>query len=294
MRNKKHNPKIPIITGVILFFIISVVVINAKDMQTISRVKVSNQEIVINQGDTGFSNTEIGMNNAGNLSHQGINGSNTNVDIGNSGQFTNTGGSVGNSGSFQNQEANFGNQGEFGNAGGNIGNRGEFSNTGANFGSAGGGFGNAAGGNFGNEGDYGNYNVGFGNKDYNSKSDRYKYQNIDWSTWRSNFVNRILDDSMYIESLDYYGLGTWFYYSFIVTDEGAIKDVTVLSFYLKDEDKKQIRDLIRSYAHQPITKFPMDSKRKKAKVKAIMLLGDTESKSNASNFRDIEKIKIKY
>ena len=124
--------------------------------------------------------------------------------------------------------------------------------------------------------------------------DKYKYQDIDWSTWKSNFVNRILDDSMYITSLDLYGVGTWFYYSFNVTDKGEIKDVFVFSLYLNDDDKRQIRDLIRSYAHKPITIFPKDSQRKKAKVKAIMLLGDTESKSNASNFNDIEKIKIKY
>ena len=279
MRNKKHNTKIPIIAGVVLFIAISVVVLTAKDMQTISRVKVSNQQIVINQGDTGFSNTDVGLNNSGNLSNQNVGGSNTNVNIGNNGQFSNTDGSFNNNGNFQNQNANIGNQGEFGNSG-------SFNNTG-------GGFGNA-GGNYGNEGEYGNYNVGFNNQDYHSEAERYKYQNIDWSTWRSNFVNRILDDSMYIESLDYYGMGTWFYYSFIVTDSGEIKDVNVFSFYLKDEDKKQIRNMIRSYAHQPITKFPADSKRKKAKVKAIMLLGDTESKSNASNFRDIEKVKIKY
>ena len=293
MRNKKHNPKIPIILGVALFIGISVVVINAKDMQTISRVKVSNQQIVINQGDTGFSNANVGLNNAGNLNNQNVNGSNANVDIGNNGQFNNTGGSFSNNGNFQNQGANFGNQGKFGSTGGNIGNNGEFHNAGGGFGNAGGSFGNS-GSNYGNEGEYGNYNVGFENQDYRSEAERYRYQNIDWSTWRSNFVNRILDDSMYIESLDYYGVGTWFYYSFIVTDDGSIKDVTVISLYLKDEDKKQIRNLIRSYAHQPITKFPMDSKRKKAKVKAIMLLGDTESKSNASNFRDIEKVKIKY
>ena len=280
MRSKKHNTKIPIIAGVVLFIAISVVVRTAKDMHTISRVKVSNQQIVINQGDTGFSNKDVGLNNSGNLSNQNVGGSNTNVNIGNNGQFSNTDGSFNNNGNIQNQNANIGNQGEFGNTGGG------FHNTG-------GGFGNA-GGNYGNEGEYGNYNVGFNNQDYRSEAERYKYQNIDWSTWRSNFVNRILDDSMYIESLDYYGMGTWFYYSFIVTDSGEIKDVNVFSFYLKDEDKKQIRNMIRSYAHQPITKFPADSKRKKAKVKAIMLLGDTESKSNASNFRDIEKVKIKY
>lgn len=307
MRSKKHNPKIPIITGIILFFVISIAVINAQDMKTISRVKVSNQSIVISQGDTGISNQQVGFKNSGNLSNQDINGNNADLNIENNGSLNNAGGSFSNSGNFSNQDANFGNQGNFGNTGGSFGNSGNFNNQDANFGNQG-NFGNT-GGNFNNQGggfnnqgweggdsgnNYGNYNVGFGNQDYSKDANRYKYQNIDWSTWKSNFVNRILDDSMYISSLDYYGLGTWFYYSFYVTDTGEIKDVNIFSLYLKNEDKKQIRQLIRSYAHQPITIFPKDSKRKKAKIKAIMLLGDTETKSNASNFRDIEKIKIQY
>lgn len=293
MRSKKHNPKVPIILGVALFIGISVVVINAKDMQTISRVKVSNQQIVINQGDTGISNTDVGFNNSGNLSNQ-------NTNIGNQGNFSNTGGGVNNTGNFNNQNTGFGNQGGLNNTGGSFNNNGNLSNQNTDFGNQGGL--NNTGGSFNNQGgslndengDIGSYNVGFGNKDYRSDMDKYKYQDIDWSTWKSNFVNRILDDSMYIKSLDLYGLGTWFYYSFNVTDKGEIKDVFVFSIYLNDEDKKQIRNLIRSYAHQPITIFPKDSRRKKAKVKAIMLLGDTESKSDASNFNDIEKIKIKY
>jgi hypothetical protein len=293
MRSKKHNPKVPIILGVALFIGISVVVINAKDMQTISRVKVSNQQIVINQGNTGISNTDVGFNNSGNLSNQ-------NTNIGNQGNFSNTGGGVNNTGNFNNQNTGFGNQGGLSNTGGGVNNTGNFNNQNTGFGNQGGL--NNTGGNFNNQsgsfnnenGDIDSYNVGFGNKDYRSDMEKYKYQDIDWSTWKSNFVNRILDDSMYIKSLDLYGMGTWFYYSFNVTDKGEIKDVFVFSIYLNDEDKKQIRDLIRSYAHQPITIFPKDSQRKKAKVKAIMLLGDTESKSNASNFNDIEKIKIKY
>ena len=280
MRSKKHNPKVPIILGVALFIGISVVVINAKDMQTISRVKVSNQQIVINQGDTGISHTEVGFNNSGNLNNQ-------NTNIGNQGNFSNTGGGVNNTGNFNNQNTGFGNQGELSNTGGSFNNNGNLSNQNTGFGNQGGSLNNE-------NGDIGSYNIGFGNKDYRSDMNKYKYQDIDWSTWKSNFVNRILDDSMYIKSLDLYGLGTWFYYSFNVTDKGEIKDVFVFSIYLNDEDKKQIRNLIRSYAHQPITIFPKDSRRKKAKVKAIMLLGDTESKSDASNFNDIEKIKIKY
>lgn len=320
MRNKKHNPKIPILIGVALFLGISIAVINAKDMQTISRVKFSNQKIVINQGDTGFSNTDVGLNNSGNFKNQNIDGSNTDLNIGNNGNFSNTGSLINNNGRFGNQNTDYGNNGQFNNAGGSInnsgnfgnqntgyGNHGGFNNTGGsvnnngNFGSQNNGFGNH-GNNIGNKNNSfqnnnennGNYNVGFGNKDYRSDMDKFKYQDIDWSTWKSNFVNRILDDSMYITSLDFYGLGTWFYYSFNVTDKGEIKDVFVFSLYLNENDKRQVRELIRSYAHKPITIFPKDSQRKKAKVKAIMLLGDTETKSNASNFNDIEKIKIKY
>ena len=309
MRHKKYNPKVLIITGIILFIVISVVVINAQDMKTISRVQVSNKDIVISHGDTDLSNADVGFGNVGSL-----NTHDTNFD--NRGEFGSVGGNFNNSGNFNNQNTNFENQGNFGNTGGSfghtqnhVGNVGGFGNAGADFGNGGADFNNTganfdnAGTGFGNEnvgydntnGDFANYNVGFSNKDYRTQSNRYKYQNIDWGTWKSNFVNRILDDSMYIRSLDLYGMGTWFYYSFIVTDEGEIKSVNVFSFYLKEEDKKQVREMIRGYAYQPITVFPKDSKRKKAKVKAIMLLGgNTESKSNASNFRDVEKIKIQY
>ena len=294
MRNKQFNTKKSIIIGVVLFIVISFVVINAKDMKTISRVKVSNQKIVINQESRDINNTEIGFNNRGSLNNQNINGGNT-------GNLSVADGHLNNTGSFKNQDAGFGNRGEFNNTGGSFSNQdggihnaGNFNNSDVGFGNNGSEFGNNGfnGKNVGGNG--GNYNVGFGNQDYRSDANKYKYQAIDWGTWKSNFVNRILDDSMYITSLDSYGLGTWFYYSFKVTDAGEIKDVTVFSFYLKDYDQKQIRKLIRSYAHQPITIFPKDSKRKIAKVKAVMLLGDTETKSNASNFRDIEKIKIQY
>ena len=124
--------------------------------------------------------------------------------------------------------------------------------------------------------------------------ERYAYRNINWGTWKSRFVNRILDDSLFIKSLDAYGIGTWFYYSFVVTNTGEIHDVTVLSLYLTESDKLQIRALIRSYEKTPITIFPANSKRKKAKIKAIMLLGDSEQKANSSNFLDTERVKIKY
>ncbi len=135
---------------------------------------------------------------------------------------------------------------------------------------------------------------------YNSNSDsedthrRYGYENIDWSIWKSNFVNQILDDSMNITSLNNYGAGSWFYYSFIVTSSGEIKDITINSFHLNDMDKERVRNLIRQYAYQPITTFPRNSKRKTAKIKAVMMLGYDESRAKPSDFNDTERIRMQY
>ncbi len=123
-------------------------------------------------------------------------------------------------------------------------------------------------------------------------TDRYIVKNIDWATWKSEFINKILDDSMYIHSLDQYGIGTWFYYSFTVTSDGQIRNINVTSVYLSNEDKKRIENLIRSYQYQDITVFPANSKRKTAKVDAVVLLGESEKKSKPSDFNDIERIKI--
>ena len=117
---------------------------------------------------------------------------------------------------------------------------------------------------------------------------------ISWNTWKSNFINKILDDSMDIKTLNGYNVGTWFYYSFEVTNTGEIQNVKVTSFFLSKEDKEEVIRLIKSYAHKSITAFPKNSKRKKAKVDAIMLLGDTESKSTPNDFNDTERVRIHY
>ena len=127
-----------------------------------------------------------------------------------------------------------------------------------------------------------------------SEPSRYRYEGIDWGTWKSNFINQFLDDSLLISSLDNYSVGNWFYYSFVVTNEGAIKDVKVFSFTLKERDKAQIESLIRSYAYKDITIFPKNSQRKTARVKAIVLLSNTESKANPHSFYDTERIRVEY
>lgn len=121
---------------------------------------------------------------------------------------------------------------------------------------------------------------------------RNKYKDIDWSTWKSNFINKFLEDSMYITTLDNYSLGSWFYYSFDVTNKGAIKNIKVFSFSLDVKDKIRVEQLIKSYEYQDITVFPANSKRKSVKLKAIVLLGDTEQKANPYNFNDRERIRI--
>ena len=97
---------------------------------------------------------------------------------------------------------------------------------------------------------------------------------------------------MSITSLDDYGVGTWFYYSFVVTSDGAIKNVIVTSPYLSDEDKQRIKNLIKSNEYQDITIFPANSRRVTSKVDAVVMLGNSEKKSNPSDFNDIERIKM--
>lgn len=120
----------------------------------------------------------------------------------------------------------------------------------------------------------------------------YGYDDIDWSRWKSNFVNKILDDSIAITELDKYPNGAFFYYSFIVDYEGEITDVNVRSMYLSEQDKKIVANFIRGYARKPVTRFPKNTKRKNARISAIMMLSNSETiHSKPSDFKDTERIK---
>ena len=121
---------------------------------------------------------------------------------------------------------------------------------------------------------------------------KYGYDNIDWATWKSNFVNKILDDSVEIKELDNYPNGAFFYYSFAVDDKGAISMVKIRSMYLSEHDKKLVSDFIKSYSYTPITRFPARSNRKSASVSAIMMLSNAETiHSKPSDFKDTERVK---
>ncbi|MBE7712778.1 MAG: hypothetical protein E7Z87_03450 [Cyanobacteria bacterium SIG26] len=130
-------------------------------------------------------------------------------------------------------------------------------------------------------------------KNPRKREPRYLYKNIDWSTWKSNFVNRILDDSLSIRELDKYNDGDWFQYSFEVDNTGKISNIKVFSMSLSQKDKDRVVQLIRNYQYDDITLFPQNTNRKYAKVSAIMLLSNTTKKSNPSDFSDVERIKIK-
>lgn len=260
-RIKNHKPIIIIL--VILLFVLSVSVFFAPDMKPVTRVKVHNKNIVISQGTTAISNTRVGMDNSSKIQNEDINSLNKEFNVNNSDV------GIGNKSS----KVKFNNV---------RGSRVKYKNA--------------------DPFDDINFNSKFRSNSlpfqntarYRREMQKYTYQNINWGTWKSRFVNRILDDSLYIPNLDTYGIGTWFYYSFVVTDTGEIHDVTVFSLYLTEEDKLLIRSLIRSYEGMPITKFPEGSKRKKAKIKAIMILGDSEQKANASSFLDSERVKVPH
>ncbi len=118
------------------------------------------------------------------------------------------------------------------------------------------------------------------------------YKNIDWSTWKSNFVNAILDESISIKELDNYGNGAWFYYQFNVDSNGKISNIIVKSMYLDYADKQKVIQLIKSFEYSELTIFPMNTKRKTAKVSAVMMLSDETQHSQPKDFNDFEQVKI--
>lgn len=123
---------------------------------------------------------------------------------------------------------------------------------------------------------------------------RYMYKNIDWNTWKSNFVNLILEDSLNIHELDNYNEGDWLSYSFDVDYNGKITNISVKSFALTQADKDKVARLIKSYEYQDITIFPANTKKKTARVFAVMMLSDTTQKSKPKDFNEFERVKIQY
>lgn len=123
--------------------------------------------------------------------------------------------------------------------------------------------------------------------------DNYELKNIDWNVWRSNFVNRITDDTFYIPELDNYPTGTLFHYSFTVDDTGRVYNVRVSSLTISRSDREKIADLIRGYSYKEITRFPAGSKRKSTNVSAILIFSKETEYSSPSDFHDLEQLKMK-
>lgn len=257
-----------VIVGIILFFLLTII---AMSMDVSQRKKVSfiNQSLSLNNENANIENkranvntakSKISTNNTG-VNIQGANVKSTSTDIG----FE----------SFDNQKTGYSNQQLKNDSQGNYYNSfDDFKNRKQRLEDARSQINNAS------------------PRLNNQNVSRYIVKNIDWSTWKSQFINKILDDSVYITSLDDYGVGAWFYYSFIVTSDGAIKDLTVRSPYISDIDKQRVMNLIKSYEYTDITVFPANSRRVTAKVDAVVMLGNSEKKSKPSDFNDIERIKM--
>lgn len=154
---------------------------------------------------------------------------------------------------------------------------------------------------FKNSRNFNNRNVTYNNSSQNINNyntnvnnyDEYRLKNIDWSTWKSNFVNKITDDTFYIPELNNYPTGTLFHYSFNVDNTGKVYNVKVTSLTISKEDKEKIAKMIENYSYTDITKFPANSKRKTAKISAILLFSNETEYSSPSDFHDLEQIKIK-
>ena len=277
--------KIVWFTAIIIFVFVTVFVLSLDDTKTPKRVKFVNQNFAIRHEGTEIVNDDsVKINQAkSNIENKNIELTSTNIsnsDI----NFKNTGG-------VQNQDVNFNDESAYQRQSTNFHNSSGVKNQDIDFKNL----------------DDSNLDTTLANAKNNASNttklksdpikfeqrDRYAYQDIDWNTWHSNFVNKILDDSMEIHELDQYGEGSWFYYSFKVHKNGAISDISVKSVYLRPEDKMKIAHMIKSNQYKSITIFPANSKREVAKVSAVMMLSNTSSRANPKDFNDSERIKLK-
>ncbi len=268
------------IIGGLLIFILTTILVLSSDTSTRKKVGITNRNVVLNNENPEIQSENMSINMANSKL------TNQSVDI-NSSNINNQQVNINNSGSFSNQDTRFSN------------NNSEFSNN-SSFNNQSTRYENQQTESDPNYIKYQNQQNELrriqdeiNNPKPKDDYDKYVYQNINWNQWKSNFLNKILDDSMYIKSLDNYEVGSTFYYSFIVTSTGEIRNVKVQSFNLTTEDKIRVANLIKNYAHTPITKFPKNSRRATAKVESIVLLGPQEEKAKPSDFNDIEHIKVK-
>jgi len=260
--------KIGWIVSLIIFVFITVFVLSLDTTTQKGRVKISNRNVEIGHENTEVTNDKVNLTNSSSkFINKDIQTSNSGIDINSNGEISNKDVNINDlETNYENQDSRISNNGKL---------------------------------------EYKNLDDSEIEKTLNSARNsrprqvepkpvnRYLYKNIDWSTWKSNFVNKILDDSLSIRELDEYSEGAWFHYSFDVNDEGKISNIKITSMFLSKEDKAKVSALIKSYEGQEITVFPANSKRKYAKVSAVMVLSNHTEKSRPSDFADKERIKIK-
>ncbi len=274
------------IVCIIVFVFVTTFVLSLDVSTTSRRVKITNQNFAINHENTELVNDENVKFNIGKT-----NIDNKQIDTKNQAGIKSTDVNLANSGGIENQDTGFEDESAYARQQTNFDNAGNYDSQKIDFKNLDDSdLDNVIANAQNNQGTHTKLNsepVKF------QQQDEYMYKDLDWNTWRSNFVNKILDDSIYIHELDQYGEGTWFYYSFNVHKNGAISDISVKSMYLRPEDKAKVAKLIKSYQYKGITIFPAGSKRQVAKVSAVMMLSNTSLKSTPNDFNDGERIKLK-
>lgn len=266
-----------ITSGIIVFVAVTVFVLAVDDSSQRKKVQFTNQSLVLNNENTDVKNEKVNVNLGGTkLENKDISASNKSINIkSNNTNFDNV------SGNYSNQQTNYSNSDESFKSQDTKFNRqlDDYENQKSKIKTI--------------ENSFKNKPVKASSDDFEPiKRNRYIVKDIDWNTWKSNFINQIIDDSMYIKSLDNYDVGSWFYYSFNVDKYGRISDITVKSMYLSSIDKDRIRKLIKSYEYKDITVFPANTRKTTAKVDAVVMLGNSEKKARPSDFNENEQIKI--
>ena len=144
-----------------------------------------------------------------------------------------------------------------------------------------------------NSNNYNNINNNTNNTtDEQSDNKNSYYETVNWNVWKSNILNKILDDCDTIPTLNNYKAGTLIWFSFDVSYTGAISNVTVFSQALSQEDKLRMENVIKRNAYKPITVFPKNSRRKSVNVRTIMKLDNGERRSRPEDFHDRERVLV--
>lgn len=126
-----------------------------------------------------------------------------------------------------------------------------------------------------------------------SKNEPTKEAQIEWNSWHSNILNRIMLDAKTAPSKQ--SFDTMNYIEFDVDSDKNIINIKIYAEpqqYSKDA-KKHFSPYVRALNGDNVLAFPKNSQRKLAHFKGVLKKSKTTQLSTPDDFVDVETIKVK-